>query len=145
MLRSFHAPAMAQAPGRHARRARFSRARLLLLLTVQGPEAAAGDLHDLEADARDVADGVDAAAFPDGGVRLLRLDADLLDDDALGVGGAAEGIALVLGAQIGLLVVLVGPELRATAVHHLTGGADSAGLVAEAHVGKLLGMLPGCW
>merc|ERR1719356_1542516 len=134
MLRSFHAPAMAQAPGRHARRARFSRARLLLLLTVQGPEAAAGDLHDLEADARDVADGVDAAAFPDGGVRLLRLDADLLDDDALGVGGAAEGVALVLRAEVRLLVVLVRPELRAAADHHLTGRPDPARLVAAAHL-----------
>ena len=30
------------------------------------------------------------------------LDADLLDDDALRVGGAAEGVALVLGAEVGL-------------------------------------------
>merc|ERR1719436_563587 len=109
-----------------------SRAGLLLLLPIEGPEAAARDLHDLEPHARDVADGVtaapeardqhlvvlvdevqaavaghegrnllavldqlDAAALPDGGVWLLGLNADLLDDDALGMRGATERIALV--------------------------------------------------
>eukprot|EP00446_Apocalathium_sp_SHHI-4_P086714 CAMPEP_0177471926 /NCGR_PEP_ID=MMETSP0369-20130122/21023_1 /TAXON_ID=447022 ORGANISM="Scrippsiella hangoei-like, Strain SHHI-4" /NCGR_SAMPLE_ID=MMETSP0369 /ASSEMBLY_ACC=CAM_ASM_000364 /LENGTH=119 /DNA_ID=CAMNT_0018946541 /DNA_START=21 /DNA_END=377 /DNA_ORIENTATION=+ len=98
---------------------RHSGARLLLLLTVEGPEATSGNLDDLEAHTRDVADGVaaaaeardedlvilvdevqatvpghegrdllavldelHAAALPDGRVRLLGLDADLLHDDA---------------------------------------------------------------
>merc|ERR1719356_201213 len=179
MLRSFHAPAMAQAPGRHARRARFSRARLLLLLAVQGAQAATGHLHDLEADARDVADGVaaaaeagdedlvvlvdevqaavpghegrdllavldqlHAAALPDGGVRLLCLNADLLHDDALGVRGASERIALVLGPQVGLLVVLVSPELRPAPVDELARAPDPAGLGA-AH-GSGVGLPPRC-
>ena len=75
-----------------------------------------------------VLDELHAAALTDGRVRLLRLDADLLDDDALGVGGASEGVALVLGAQVGLLVVLVRPQLRAAAVHQLARAADSTRL-----------------
>eukprot|EP00413_Alexandrium_margalefii_P044304 CAMPEP_0204604188 /NCGR_PEP_ID=MMETSP0661-20131031/57709_1 /ASSEMBLY_ACC=CAM_ASM_000606 /TAXON_ID=109239 /ORGANISM="Alexandrium margalefi, Strain AMGDE01CS-322" /LENGTH=182 /DNA_ID=CAMNT_0051615323 /DNA_START=38 /DNA_END=583 /DNA_ORIENTATION=- len=73
-----------------------------------------------------VLDELHAAAFADGGVRLLRLDADLLHHDALGVRAAAKGVALVLGPQVRLLVVLVRPQLRAPAVLQLARGPDSA-------------------
>jgi len=136
-------------------------------------EIGANDLHHLEADTGDIADGVAAAteagdqhlvvlidevqaavprhegrdllavldelhtaALTDGRVRLLRLNADLLHHDALGVGGASERIALVLGAQVGLLVVLVRPQLSAAAVHQLTRAADSTRLGRACPVAK---------
>jgi len=40
---------------------------------------------------RTVLDELHTAALADGGVRLLGLNADLLDDDALGVGGTWQG------------------------------------------------------
>mmetsp|Transcript_8054 Transcript_8054/g.22340 ORF Transcript_8054/g.22340 Transcript_8054/m.22340 type:complete len:215 (-) Transcript_8054:39-683(-) len=172
--RTLH-PSLPPYRGQHAARWHSSadplRAGFLFFLAVEGAQAAAGNLHDLESHTRDVADGVaaaaeardehlvvlvdevqatvprhesrdllavldelDAAALADGRVRLLRFDADLLDDDTLCVRGAAEGIALVLGAQVGLLVVLVGPPLLAAADDHLTGSTDTTGLVAAAHL-----------
>merc|ERR1719215_1131903 len=75
-----------------------------------------------------ILDQLDAAALADGRIRLLGLDANLLDDDALGMRGASERVALVLRAQVGLLVVLVRPSLRASAVHQLTRTPDTARL-----------------
>merc|ERR1719491_1999263 len=54
-----------------------------------------------------ILDQLHTAALTDGRVRLLRLDADLLHDDSLRVRSATEGIALVLGPEIGLLVILI--------------------------------------
>merc|ERR1740121_763189 len=142
-----------------------SRPRLLLLLAVEGTEAATRHLHYLEANARDVAnrvpaaseardqdlvvlidevqaavtgdergdflavlDQLHAAALADRGVRLLRLDPDLLDDDALRVRGPAEGVTLVPGSEVRLLVVLVCPPLRTSADDQLTRGANTTRL-----------------
>merc|ERR1740123_724505 len=82
-----------------------------------------------------VLDELHSAALPDGRVRLLRFDPHLLHDDALGVRSAAEGIALVPRAEIGLLVLLVGPALVAPPDRHLTSGADSARLPHGAWIG----------
>merc|ERR1740121_1119191 len=79
-----------------------------------------------------VLDELDAAALADGRVGLLGLNPNLLNDDTLSVGSSAERIALVLRAEVGLLVVLVGPQLRAAADRQLPGRPDSARL-AGAH------------
>lgn len=52
----------------------------------------------------------------------------LLQDDSLGVGSTSEGISLPSGAQMSLLVVLVGPTLVATVVHMLPGSAQTSWL-----------------
>uniref|UniRef100_A0A3B4WJE7 Uncharacterized protein n=1 Tax=Seriola lalandi dorsalis TaxID=1841481 RepID=A0A3B4WJE7_SERLL len=58
-----------------------------------------------------VFDQLSAHALPDSGVGLLGLDANLLEDNALAVGGAAKGVALELRAEVRLLVPLLGPAL----------------------------------
>lgn len=75
-----------------------------------------------------VLDELHPHALADGRVRLLGLDADLLQDDSLGVGSTSEGISLPSGAQMSLLVVLVGPTLVATVVHMLPGSAQTSWL-----------------
>ena len=65
------------------------------------------------------------SALTDSGVRLLGLDADFLDNDALGVGGTSEGIALKGSSQMLLLVALVSPSLDATVGTQLARTADS--------------------
>jgi hypothetical protein len=56
-----------------------------------------------------VLDQLHTHAFSDGAVGLFGFDTDFLEDDAFGVGGAAEGGGLVGGAEEALLVVQVGP------------------------------------
>ena len=51
---------------------------------------------------------LDSDALPDGGVWLLGLNSDLLDDDSGGVRGAGERL-LPLGAGVLLLVSKIGP------------------------------------
>ncbi len=51
----------------------------------------------------------------------------LFEDDALGVGGATEGISLPSGAQVSLLVVEIGPELGAPVLDVLSRRANSSG------------------
>ena len=82
-----------------------------------------------------ILDELYAAALTNSGVGLLGLDADLLNNNALCVRRATKWVALVFGTDVGLLVVLVSPELRATANHQLTRGPDSARRVSS----------HGCW
>ena len=65
------------------------------------------------------------------GIGLLGLDPDLLEHDALGVRGAPEGIGLPPGAQMGLLVVEVGPHLGATVLDVLAGGLQTPGFTHD--------------
>merc|ERR1711994_648455 len=67
-----------------------------------------------------VLDQLHTNALPDGRVRLLGLNADLLEDNSLGVAGASEGVSLPPCAQVSLLVVLVGPHLVPPVLHVLT-------------------------
>ena len=57
-----------------------------------------------------VLDELHTRALTDSGVRLLRLDANLLQHDTLGVRASGERLG-VLGTEVRLFVVLVGPEL----------------------------------
>ena len=43
---------------------------------------------------------------------MSRNAAYLLQDDSLGVGCASEGVGLPAGAQVSLLVVKIGPDLK---------------------------------
>lgn len=58
-----------------------------------------------------VLDQLNTDTLANGRVGLLGLDTDLLEDDALGVGGATEGGGLEGGAELALLVVQVSPAL----------------------------------
>merc|ERR1719375_336656 len=89
-----------------------------------------------KADLLTILDQLDAAALADGGVWLLRLNSNLLHDDALSVRRATKRIALVLRSKISLLVILVCPQLTPTAIAHLTSTANSSWLVAASHGGR---------
>ena len=57
----------------------------------------------------------------------------LLENDSLGVRSASEGVGLPSGSQMGLFVVLVGPDLGAAVLDVLTCGPQTPGLT---HVAK---------
>ena len=78
-----------------------------------------------------VLDQLHTHALADSGVRLLGLNSELLQHDALGVGSTTEGVRLELGAKVLLLVALVGPLVLAPAVAELAACADSRWLTAE--------------
>eukprot|EP00303_Exanthemachrysis_gayraliae_P004487 CAMPEP_0206004498 /NCGR_PEP_ID=MMETSP1464-20131121/4013_1 /ASSEMBLY_ACC=CAM_ASM_001124 /TAXON_ID=119497 /ORGANISM="Exanthemachrysis gayraliae, Strain RCC1523" /LENGTH=307 /DNA_ID=CAMNT_0053377913 /DNA_START=286 /DNA_END=1207 /DNA_ORIENTATION=+ len=83
-----------------------------------------------------ILDELGAHAFADGAVGLLGLDADLLEDDALAVRGPAEGVALVLRAQVRLLVALAGPAVLAPHRAQLAARADAARLARTCGAGE---------
>ena len=87
-----------------------------------------------------VLDQLDLDTLPNSGVGLLGLNADLLEDDALGVRRATEGRGLVGGAEQALLVVQVGPLLLAAVVAKLAGGVETAWL-ALTHLDGVLAEL----
>ena len=60
----------------------------------------------------------------DGGVGLLGLDTNLLDDDTGGVGAALEGLA-PLGGLMSELVLLVGPAVESSLDTELASRVDS--------------------
>lgn len=65
-------------------------------------------------------------ALSRGGVGLLGFNADLLDDDALGVGRTLEGLILPLRPERNFLVALVGPSLLAPPLAQLAGAVHTA-------------------
>jgi hypothetical protein len=69
-------------------------------------------------------------ALSDGRVRLLCLNADLLEHDALSVGRATERLGVLL-AQVRLLVILVCPLLRKTVCLELAGAVQPSRLPAS--------------
>ena len=75
-----------------------------------------------------VLDELDTDALTNGGVRLLGLNTNLLEDDSLGVGGATEGVGLGGGVGVGLLPALVSPLALAAEVDELTRGVLTVGL-----------------
>lgn len=84
-----------------------------------------------------VLDQLDTDTLPNGGVGLLGLDTDLLEDDALGVGGATEGRGLERSAQGTLLVTVISPSLLAAGVAQLARGVETSRL-ALSHFDLLL-------
>jgi hypothetical protein len=78
-----------------------------------------------------VLDELHTDALTDGRVRLLSLNAELLKHDALGVGRASEGVSLQLGAQVSLVVLLVGPPLDPAVVLELARSADTPRLAGR--------------
>ena len=76
-------------------------------------------------DALAVLDELDADALADGGVGLLGLNADLLQDDALGVAGPSERVGLEGVAEVALLVHLAGPLVRAAKAAELAPGVHA--------------------
>jgi hypothetical protein len=67
----------------------------------------------------------------DSRVGLLGLNAELLHNNALGVGSTTEGVSLEGGAKVGLLVALVGPSVDTTDLLELARSADTTGLAKE--------------
>jgi len=100
--------------------------------TVTGDEAS---------DLLTVLDELDTDALTDGRVRLLSLNAELLEHDALGVRRASEGVSLQLGAQMSLVVLLVGPPLDPAVVLELARSADTPRLAALGQGGRVRGRI----
>merc|ERR1719158_316434 len=96
-------------------------------LVVLVDEVEAAVVRDERRDLLAVLDQLRAAALPDGAVRLLRLNAHLLHDDALRVAGPAERLVAVAGAAHGLLVVLVRPPLALAVAPQLAPALQAAG------------------
>merc|ERR1719158_1482371 len=95
-------------------------------LVVLVDEVEAAVVRDERRDLLAVLDQLRAAALPDGAVRLLRLNAHLLDDDALRVRRSPERLVAVARAAHRLLVVLVRPPLALAVTAQLAPGAKSA-------------------
>ena len=72
-----------------------------------------------------VLDELDTDALTDSGVGLLGLDANLLEHDALGHGGATHGVGLHGSDGVGLAVLLIPPALSAPVSSELAAGVDS--------------------
>ena len=94
---------------------------LVVLVDVVEATIAGDEGSDLLA----VLDELNTDALTDGGVGLLGLDADLLEHNALGHGGATHGVGLHGGDGVGLAVLLISPSLGAPVSSELTTGVDS--------------------
>ena len=79
---------------------------------------------------------LDSDTLSDTGVGLLSLNADLLDDDAAGVGGTLERLS-PLGGLVSLLVALVSPSVVSSLDREFTTGINSTWFVAS-HIVILL-------
>lgn len=83
-----------------------------------------------------VLDQLDLDALPNGRVGLLSLNTDLLENDALGVGGTTERRGLEGSSEQTLLVVQVRPLVVAAVVGQLARGVQTTGL-SFTHLGGL--------
>ena len=72
-----------------------------------------------------ILDELNTNTLPDSRVRLLGLNAHLLDDNPLGVRGTVERVSLAGSAKVELLVDLGGPPLLTAPVAKSTGSVDS--------------------
>lgn len=75
-----------------------------------------------------ILDELDSHAFPNGGVGLLGLDANLLEHDALGVGRTTEWRRLEGRSQSSLLEGKIGPLLVSSVVSQLASGVKATRL-----------------
>lgn len=75
-----------------------------------------------------VLDQLDPDTLANGGVGLLGLNTDLLEDDALGVGGATEWGRLESRSEGALLKGQIGPSLLAAVVLELASGVKTTRL-----------------
>lgn len=75
-----------------------------------------------------VLDELNLDTLANGGVGLLSLNTDLLEDDTLGVGSTTEGGGLVGGTEEALLEVEVGPLLLLTVRLELASGVKTTRL-----------------
>jgi len=78
-----------------------------------------------------VLDELNTDTLSDSGVGLLGLDTDLLEDDALGVGGTTEGRGLIGGTEGTLLVGEIGPFLVLSVRSQLAGGVKTTGFASS--------------
>lgn len=78
-----------------------------------------------------VLDQLNTDTLSNGGVGLLGLDTDLLEDDALGVGGATEGRGLIGSAEGTLLVGKVGPFLVLSVRSQLARSVKTTGFASS--------------
>lgn len=78
-----------------------------------------------------VLDQLDTDTLSDSRVGLLGLNTDLLEDDALGVGGSTERRRLEGGSQKALLEGQIGPALLAAVVAQLARGVETSWLSCE--------------
>jgi len=67
-------------------------------------------MHTESSNLLSVLDELNSHTLSDGGIRLLGLDTDFLENDSLGVGRATEGRRLEGSAQKSLLERLIGPS-----------------------------------
>ena len=85
-----------------------------------------------------VLDELDTDTLSNGGVGLLGLDTDLLEDDALGVGRTSERRGLIGGTEGTLLVGEIGPFLVLSVRSQLTGGVKTTGFASSHFCLRLL-------
>ena len=83
-----------------------------------------------------VLDELDLDTLANGGVGLLGLNTDLLEDDTLSVRGTTERRGLEGGSEKALLVVQVGPLVVTAVVGQLARGVQTTGL-SFTHLGVL--------
>ena len=107
----------------------------MTLTSETGDEDLVVFIHEVQATvARDerrdllaVLDELHADALTDRGVRLLGLDAELLEDDPLGVRAPGERL-LPLRTEVRLVVILVRPAVFAAKLEQLTTGSETTSL-----------------
>ena len=84
--------------------------------------------HTESSDLLSVLDQLNTDTLSDGGVRLLSLNTDLLEDDTLGVGRSTEWRGLEGGSQKTLLEGQIGPALLTAVVAQLARGVETSWL-----------------